>query len=43
MVAQVHGADMAAGFSNPGNEARPRAYWDWLNGSVSLPVLTRDL
>jgi hypothetical protein len=36
-------ADLATGFGNPGNEARPRAYWNWLNGSVSLPVLTRDL
>jgi hypothetical protein len=36
-------ADLAAGFVNPGNEARPRAYWNWLNGDVSLPVLTRDL
>jgi len=35
--------DIAAGFMNPGNEARPRAYWNWLNGDVSLPGLTRDL
>lgn len=31
------------GFLNPGNEARPRAYWNWLNGDVSHKGLTRDL
>lgn len=34
---------IAAGFENPGNEARPTAYWNWLNGAVSLPSLTHDL
>ncbi len=36
-------ADLISGFKNPGNEARPRAYWNWLNGDVSLAGLTRDL
>lgn len=36
-------SDLAKGFKNPGNEARPRAYWNWLNGDVSLKGLTRDL
>jgi len=31
------------GFRDPGKEARPRAYWDWLNGAVSNASLTRDL
>jgi len=35
--------DIVEGFKNPGKEARPRAYWNWLNGAVSLPGLTRDL
>jgi len=35
--------DLAEGFGNPGNEARPRAYWNWLNGDVSHAGLTRDL
>ena len=35
--------DLINGFKNPGNEARPRAYWNWLNGDVSLKGLTRDL
>jgi hypothetical protein len=34
---------LTEGFRNPGKEYRPRAYWDWLNGDVSLPGLTRDL
>ncbi len=34
---------LAAGFQNPGNEARPRAYWNWLNGAVTHSALTRDL
>ena len=34
---------LVKGFKDPGNEARPRAYWNWLNGDVSFPGLTRDL
>ena len=36
-------AEIAEGFKDPGNEARPRAYWNWLNGDVTLEGLTRDL
>ena len=36
-------AEFLKGFRNPGKEFRPRAYWDWLNGDVSLSDLTRDL
>ena len=35
--------ELAEEFKSPGNEARPRAYWNWLNGSVTLDGLTRDL
>ena len=31
------------GFLNPPMSARPRAYWAWMNGNVSLSQLTRDL
>ncbi len=34
---------LAEGFREPGIEARPRAYWNWLNGAVTLDGLTRDL
>lgn len=43
LAAEPAPADLAAGFMNPGLEARPRAYWNWLNGDVSFPDLTRDL
>lgn len=43
LAAEPSSADFAEGFRNPGVEARPRAYWNWLNGDVSLPDLTRDL
>ncbi|HEC44711.1 MAG TPA: hypothetical protein ENI20_17990 [Bacteroides sp.] len=35
--------DLAEGFRDPGKEARPRAYWNWLNGDVTKEGLTRDL
>ena len=35
--------ELAAGFKDPGKEARPRAYWNWLNGAVTHEGLTRDL
>jgi len=34
---------LAEGFKHPGPEARPRAYWNWLNGAVTFNGLTRDL
>ena len=42
-VEETGDLDLAAGFRNPGNEARPRAYWNWLNGDVTHDGLTRDL
>ncbi|WP_332914145.1 glycosyl hydrolase [Algoriphagus boritolerans] len=38
-----HDDYLIEGFRNPGVEARPRAYWNWLNGDVSLSGITRDL
>ena len=35
--------EVVEGFKNPGKEARPRAYWNWLNGAVTHAGLTRDL
>lgn len=32
-----------AGWQNPPNEARLRAYWWWLNGNVTRASITRDL
>ena len=30
-------------FADPPMEARPSAYWDWLNGNFDLKTLTSDL
>ena len=35
--------NLAAGFENPPNEAKLRAYWWWLNGYVTKASITRDL
>jgi hypothetical protein len=35
--------DLEAGFANPPNSARLRAYWWWLNGNVTKAAITRDL
>lgn len=42
-AAETRDLELAAGFRNPGIKARPRAYWNWLNGAVTLDGLTRDL
>ena len=34
---------LEAGWQNPPNEARLRAYWWWLNGNVTKASITRDL
>lgn len=36
-------SELEIGFKQPGYEARPRAYWNWLNGSVKPEDLSRDL
>src|SRR5579859_5488916 len=34
---------LEAGWDNPPNEARLRAYWWWLNGNVTKSSITHDL
>lgn len=44
--AQTGGAalrDLEQGFQNPPRDARPGAFWPWLQGNVSLPELKREL
>jgi hypothetical protein len=41
--AESQDSDLYDKFRDPGNEARPRAYWNWLNGAVSLAAITRDM
>ena len=43
---QVSAADapsLEAGWMNPPQDARLRAYWWWLNGNVTKAAITRDL
>jgi hypothetical protein len=35
--------DLATGFSDPPNGARPRVWWHWMNGNVSKEGITLDL
>jgi len=35
--------DLSDGFVSPPLQARPRAYWAWMNGYVNLPQLNREL
>ena len=38
-----HPPALEAGWQNPPNDARLRAYWWWLNGNVTSNSITRDL
>lgn len=31
------------GFENPGHEARPRVWWHWMNGNITLDGVRKDL
>lgn len=42
-VANKSGVDLASGFASPPASARPRVFWDWLNGCVTREQITRDL
>ncbi len=42
-TATVPGLDLSAGFRSPPLSARPRVFWDWLNGSISREQITEDL
>ena len=35
--------DLAAGFANPPDSARPQVWWHWMNGNVSKDGITADL
>ena len=40
---RVHTDELASGFAEPPNQAKPRVYWWWLNNLVSKEGITRDL
>src|ERR1700712_3680340 len=31
------------GFTNPGNAARPRVWWHWMNGNITQDGIRKDL
>ena len=35
--------DLAAGFLNPPNSARPRVWWHWMNGNITRDGIDKDL
>ena len=35
--------DLADGFNNPPQSARPRVWWHWLNGNVTKDGIDKDL
>jgi hypothetical protein len=41
--AQRGGDDLARGFVDPPDSAKPRTWWHWTNGNVSEPGITKDL
>ena len=42
-VAATSSADLARGFVNPPESARPWVYWFWINGNLSREGITADL
>ena len=42
---QLHGEspDLDEGFENPPDSARPRVWWHWMNGNVSVDGIEKDL
>jgi hypothetical protein len=40
---QVNTDKLKQGFENPGNEARPRVWWHWMNGNITKDGIRKDL
>ncbi|MEO6081408.1 MAG: glycosyl hydrolase [Steroidobacteraceae bacterium] len=42
--AQSTGGDpLASGFANPPNSARPRVWWHWMNGNITIDGIRKDI
>jgi hypothetical protein len=39
----AHADDLADGFHNPPQSARPRVWWHWLNGNITTDGIDKDL
>jgi hypothetical protein len=42
-VSKDGGDDLLTGFQNPGNAAKPRVWWHWMNGNISKDGIKKDL
>lgn len=43
LSAPAYADDMADGFQNPPNSARPRVWWHWMNGNISEEGIAKDM
>ncbi len=43
LCADGQAEELERGFKNPPDAARPRTWWHWTGGNVSLPGITKDL
>lgn len=43
VFAQAPGDDLAQGFKNPPNSAKPRVWWHWMNGNITKEGIKLDL
>jgi alpha-L-rhamnosidase len=43
MASPVQADELAKGFQNPPNEARPRVWWHWMNGNISEEGIAKDM
>src|SRR4051794_1984941 len=42
-VAATSGDPLMSGFQNPGDVARPRVWWHWMNGNVTWDGAKKDM
>ncbi|MEY2927533.1 MAG: hypothetical protein RL367_2010, partial [Pseudomonadota bacterium] len=42
LAVPAHADPLEDGFHNPPQQARPRVYWNWLNGNVTRDGITKD-
>lgn len=43
MASPMQAQSLQQGFENPGNEARPRVWWHWMNGNITQDGIRKDL
>jgi len=43
LTGNVQAQSLQQEFGNPGNEARPRVWWHWLNGNITKDGIRKDL